>query len=140
MEVIIYAVIAFSALTAGTTGGYFLRLKALRGKGQRMLRDAEAEAEVIKKDKMLQAKEKFLQLKAEHEKYINDKNARIIAADNRLKQRDVAMNQRKEELTKKQKEIETAKKETDAIRANLTLQMKQRTSPNLILVFFPLFG
>jgi ribonuclease Y len=31
-------------------------------------------AEVIKKDKILQAKEKFLQLKAEHEAHINERN------------------------------------------------------------------
>ena len=35
------------------------------------------EAEVIKKDKILQAKEKFLQLKSEHEKYINERNNKL---------------------------------------------------------------
>ena len=45
-----------------------------------IIKEANAEAEVLKKDKILQAKEKFLQLKSEHEKYINEKNQRIQVA------------------------------------------------------------
>ena len=38
------------------------------------MHEAEEKAEVIKKEKILQAKEKFLQLKAEHEKVVNERN------------------------------------------------------------------
>jgi hypothetical protein len=37
--------------------------KALKSRKLKIVREAEAEGEVIKKDKMFQAKEKFLQLK-----------------------------------------------------------------------------
>ena len=55
-----------------------------------MVQEAEAEAEMIRKDKILQAKEKFLQLKAEHEKVINEKNSRLSAIENKLKQKETA--------------------------------------------------
>ena len=52
-------------LTAGFLGGgalsYFLWNKALNSKKTRIIAEAQAEGEVIKKDKILQAKEKFLQ-------------------------------------------------------------------------------
>ncbi|HSM49190.1 MAG TPA: hypothetical protein VK872_15330, partial [Draconibacterium sp.] len=58
---------------AGFLGGgalaYVFWNKALNTKKMRIVSEAQAEGEVIKKDKILQAKEKFLQLKADHEKY-----------------------------------------------------------------------
>jgi ribonuclease Y len=42
----------------------------LKGKRAEIIREAEKEGENIKKDKILQAKERFLQLKEEHEKAV----------------------------------------------------------------------
>jgi ribonuclease Y len=39
-----------------------------------ILKDAENNAEILKKNKLLEAKERFLQLKAEHEQELNAKN------------------------------------------------------------------
>ena len=62
MEIIILAVIALVGLILGAVIT-FLFLKMLnKGKADAIVKEAEAEAEVIKKDKMLQAKERFLQL------------------------------------------------------------------------------
>ena len=70
----------------------------LRKKSTNIIKEAEAEAEVIKKDMILQAKEKFLQLKSEHEKVINEKNHRILDAENKLKQREGSINQKIEDV------------------------------------------
>lgn len=48
----------------------------LKGQKNEIIAKAEIEAEGIKKDK-IHAKEKFLQLKSEHEQYINEKNSRL---------------------------------------------------------------
>jgi len=75
MEIIIYvaiaAVLAFAVgvLVAGTV----LKKQVLK-KSNLLLEEAKEKAEVVKKDKILQAKEKFLQLKSEHEKVINEEN------------------------------------------------------------------
>ncbi|MBO6028476.1 MAG: DUF3552 domain-containing protein [Bacteroidales bacterium] len=63
-----------------------IRKSILRGKRDEILEKAEIEAEKIKNDKILQAKEKFLNLKSEHEEYVNKKNAQIREAESRVTQ------------------------------------------------------
>ena len=46
------------------------RIKKSEQQAKRILKKAHQESDRIKKDKMLQAKERFIELKAEHEKVI----------------------------------------------------------------------
>ncbi len=103
------------ALLIGGTLGYFIFFMLLKQKRETIIKDAESESEVIKKDKILQANEKYFQLKSEHDKLINEKNSKIAVAENRLKQKELALSQKIEE-------IQRTKKEVDAIRENLILQ------------------
>ena len=111
---VIYGIIAFGA---GILISYFLWNYFLKQKSIRIIDDANAEAEVIKKDKILQAKERFLQLKAEHEKVINEKTSRFTQAESRFKQRELAINQRVEEIQRQRNEL-------NAIRDNLNSQIE----------------
>ena len=67
-------VFCLSALVLGIGASYLIWDIALRKKSRKIISEAEAEAEVTRKEKILQAKERFLQLKTEHEKVINEKN------------------------------------------------------------------
>lgn len=107
-----------AALAVGVAISYFLWDSALKGKKKKIIREAESKGEVLKKDKMLQAKEKFLHLKAEHEKYINEKNQKIAVADNKLKQKEQTYAQKLEEYHRN-------RKETEAIRDNLDKQLNR---------------
>jgi ribonuclease Y len=91
--------------------------RALERKRDALLKEAMEKAEVVKKEKILQAKEKFLQLKGEHEKFIHEKNEELAKNENRFKQKENTLNQKIEEFNKKQKEIGT-------IKQNLTQQME----------------
>ncbi|HRZ42698.1 MAG TPA: ribonuclease Y [Bacteroidales bacterium] len=109
------------ALLGGLAGGgistaTFLRKSALK-KSKQILKEAHAEAEVLKKDKILEAREKFLQMKSEHDQYVNEKNLAIQQNEARLKQKEAGLNLRIEELAKKQKEITT-------VRENLNNQLE----------------
>ncbi len=73
-------------------------------KSNNIIKEAHVKAEVIKKEKILQAKEKFLQLKSEHEKHINEKNSVIQRTEHKLKQRENSINQKLDDLQRKQKE------------------------------------
>lgn len=53
-----------------------------------ILKEAKAEAESIKKDKILQAKEKFIELKAEHEKVILGRDKKIGEAEKRVRDKE----------------------------------------------------
>lgn len=89
---------------------YILIRKAiLKGKRDEILEKAEIEAEKIKNDKILQAKEKFLSLKSEHEEYVNGKNAQLREAESRIKQKENTVNQKNAELDRKNKEVENVK-------------------------------
>ncbi|MBN1413832.1 MAG: ribonuclease Y [Bacteroidales bacterium] len=113
IPVILAGVIAF--LAGGALSYYFWNL-ALEKKKKKIIREAEAESEVIKKDKILQAKEKFFQLKSEHEKYINDKNSKIGITESKLRQKESLLSQKWEETQR-------TKNEVDTIRENLNAQL-----------------
>ncbi|HBF87990.1 MAG TPA: ribonuclease Y [Bacteroidales bacterium] len=113
---LISIIVGIIALMGGGVISYFVWNSALDKRKKAIVREAETEAEVIKKDKILQAKEKFLQLKSEHEKAINERNVKIVAAENRIKQKELTVNQKVEEYQRKKNEV-------DAIRTSLTSQM-----------------
>ena len=76
-------------------------------KAKMILKEAESEAEVLKKNKILEAKEKFFQLKTEHEKAIVEKDKNINIAENRIKQKETTLAQKIEQSQRKEKENET---------------------------------
>ncbi|MDP4270708.1 MAG: ribonuclease Y [Bacteroidota bacterium] len=74
-----------------------------------ILEEARKEAEVIKKNKLLEVKEKFINLKADLEKQVTARNAKIQSVESKLKQRETQINQKQDELQKKTSEAETLK-------------------------------
>ena len=53
-----------------------------------ILKEAKQEGEAIKKDKILQAKEKFIELKSEHEKVINSRDKKMAEAEKRTRDKE----------------------------------------------------
>ena len=106
-------VIGVIALFIGSLVTWLIITKALKSRSMKIVREAEAEAEVLKKDRILQAKEKFLQLKSEHEKEVNTRNQRMIAAESKIKQREVEISRRQEEFQRKKKEVDTIRESLD---------------------------
>ena len=84
---------------------------------QKIVSEAQLTAENLKKDRLLEAKEKFLQLKSEHEKEVLQRNQKIADSENRIKQKEQALNQKTENLQKQMQENE-------AIKENLNRQME----------------
>ncbi len=78
-----------------------------KNKASQILKEAESQAEILKKNKMLEAKEKFLQLKAEHEQEINQKNNQAAQRENTLKQKEQSLNQKIENNQRKEQELDT---------------------------------
>ena len=86
----------------------------LKSKYDSILKEAETEAEVIKKNKLLEVKEKFLNKKADLEKEVSIRNQKIQQAENKLKQRELVLNQRQEEIQRKKLEAEAVKENLEA--------------------------
>ena len=82
-----------------------------------ILRKAEEEAEVIKKNKIIEAKEKFIALKLEHENQVRQ-------AEQKLHQQEQRQQQREPQLNQKQGEVQRAQNELNTQRQNLENQQK----------------
>ncbi|MDD2327792.1 MAG: ribonuclease Y [bacterium] len=110
-------VIGVIGLVIGALVAWFLTGKAANSRAQKILSDAEKDAEVIRKKMLLEAREETLAMKAEAEKQANARVTKIQLTENRLKQREMSLNQKQEELNKKSTEIEE-------LRQNLTNQQE----------------
>ncbi|HOV70670.1 MAG TPA: ribonuclease Y [Dysgonamonadaceae bacterium] len=108
-------VIGIVGLLIGAVAAWYITGHMANSRAKKIVSDAEKEAEVIKKNKLLEAKEEVLSMKAEAEKQINSRTSKIQNTENRLKQREMQLNQKQEELNKKSNEL-------DEVRANLENQ------------------
>ena len=106
-------VIGIAGLLIGALVAWYLTGQMANSRAKKILSDAEKDAEVIKKNKLLEAKEETLQMKAEVEKQANSRLAKIQNVENRLKQREMQLNQRHEELNKKNMELDELKVNLD---------------------------
>ena len=111
LTTVILTVVAF--LVGGALSYIFFRY-GLKSKYENIIKEAETEAEVIKKNKLLEVKEKFLNKKADLEKEVAARNQKIQQAENKLKQREMVINQKNEELQRKRNETEAIKENLDA--------------------------
>lgn len=84
---------------------------------QKILSDAQIAAENLKKEKLLEAKERSVQLKAEHDREVLEKTRKIGEAETRIKQREVT-------ITQKEISIDKQIKDNDVIKENLTRQIE----------------
>jgi len=58
-----------------------------------LIREAKIEADILKKDKILQAKEKFIELKSEHEKVIIARDKKIAESEKRVRDKESQVSQ-----------------------------------------------
>ncbi|WP_298302457.1 ribonuclease Y [Hydrotalea sp.] len=123
-QTVIYIIIGLLALIAGVLAGKLLFTKNTKSKleeanfqAQTILKEAELKAENIKKEKLLEAKEKFVQLKSEYDKDVLERNRKLGEAEARIKQKEIAINQKEQALEKQLKENEV-------IKANLNRQIE----------------
>jgi len=99
-------------LIVGVGVGYILfvaaRKKQLEIEKSRVLEEAKMQGENLKKDRILEAKEKYMQLRSEHERETNKRSQEISSAENRIKQKEQSLDDKIRNL--KQREDETVQK------------------------------
>ncbi|MBO7049472.1 MAG: ribonuclease Y [Bacteroidaceae bacterium] len=112
----LYIISGIVGLLVGAVIAYILSNSRLNKKVQQRLEEAENQAEAIKRDKLLEVKEKFLNKKAELEKEVQQRDQKLQQNENRLRQKEMQLNQRHNDLQRKHQEA-------DAVRENLEAQM-----------------
>ena len=112
------------ALLVGIVAGKFIfakntkrRVDEAEQQAQKIVNDAQISAENLKKEKILEAKERFVQMKAEHDKDALERNRKLSENENRTRQKEQTVNQKLEQLEKQVKENE-------AIKDNLSRQIE----------------
>ena len=113
MDVIIAAV---AALIVGALGTFIIIRIISRSRAKSIVDEAKLEAEVIKKNKLLEAKEEEMKIKTEAEKAANARMSKIQSAEAKIKQREMQLGQMQAELQRK-------KSETDTLKSNLENQL-----------------
>ena len=108
---IIYIIIGAAALLVGILLGKLVFAKNTQKKieeaeiqSQKIIAEGQLKAETFKKEKELEAKERFVQLKAEHDKEVMQRNQKINEGENRIRQKEQSLNSKEGNLEKHQEE------------------------------------
>ena len=114
MDILIYVAIAVVALIIGGAVTLFVTKKMAHSTAKNLIEEARLEADVLKKNKLLEAKEEEMKMKAEVEKNANARMSKIQSAEAKAKQREMQLNQLQSEVQKKKNENEATAKNLDA--------------------------
>ena len=116
MEQLLPIIIGAAALILGIVLGKVIFSKNTKKlleeadkKVQKIIDDGKIQAETLKKEKLLEAKERFVQLKSEHDKEVFQRNHKLSESENRVKQKEQSINQKEQNIDKLIKENESIK-------------------------------
>jgi ribonuclease Y len=109
-------IVALITAVVATPCGVYIGRKFLAGKllkeednlkkrSQQLLEEAKEKAEILKKDKLLEARERFLQMKSAHENEVNNKNKMINQSMSKLKEREIEIRRMSEDNQRKESEF-----------------------------------
>jgi ribonuclease Y len=123
-ELVIYILCLVAGLVIGIVVGRFLLISMFqkherdaKERASFILKEAEMKGENIKKDRILEAKEKFLKLKEEFEEESNKKKNLILQNEQKIKQL--------QQQAQKQLEVNQRREaELDSLRENLSAQLE----------------
>ena len=114
--IILYIIIGAAALILGIILGKLVFAKNTQKQvadaeqqAQKIIADGQLQAENLKKEKLLEAKEKFVQLKADHERDVLQRNQKLVESEGRIKQKEQSLNQKDQNLEKQIKDNEVIK-------------------------------
>ncbi|WDF46318.1 ribonuclease Y [Chryseobacterium sp. KACC 21268] len=110
-------IIGVVALIVGAVAGLFFGKSSLNTKAQYVVEDAKktaeniiekanVQAEAVKKEKHLQAKEKFLELKSQHDADIQSRERKMQEAEKRTKDKENKLNDELSKAGKLEKDLE----------------------------------
>ena len=117
MDIIFYMIVGGMGIIAGVIVGIFYSRKSTDSKANLIIKDAKqnaeniiqnanVRAESIKKERIVQAKEKFLELKTEHDANIQSRERKMQEIEKRAKDKENKLNEELNKVSKLEKELE----------------------------------
>lgn len=111
-------VFILAGLIVGLALGYVvfvaMRKTQLEKDKQSVIEEAKMQGENLKKDRILEAKEKYMQLRSEYEKETNRRNSELVNSENRIKQKEQSLDDKIRASKTKEDEAVKAKERLDA--------------------------
>jgi ribonuclease Y len=105
-------VFALAGAILGLVVGYIVfvtaRKNLLETEKTKVLEEAKSQGENLKKDRILEAKEKYMQLRSEYEQETNKRNQELSNAENRIRQKEQSLDDKMKNL--RLREDETTQK------------------------------
>ncbi len=121
MEIVtIIAITAISAVAAAAIAYYSAKQRA-----KSIIEKAEAESEMIKERKNLQAKERFMKLKSDHDRAVNERNQAVQQVEQRAKQAEQRAKQIEQNMQNQQRDLENKIKDSDRLTEKVKAQIEQ---------------
>ncbi len=120
MDILLIVGVGVGGLILGLLVGRFLLQQLFnkleetaKAKAELIVKEAETAAENTKQNKMLEAKARFQELKSQHDKEENERNARLRQAEDRSKQKEQQLNQRQEQSKKEADRLELLQRQAE---------------------------
>jgi len=115
-QTILFVIIGGASLLGGILVGKIVfarntkkQVEEAEAQAANILKETELRAETIKKEKQLEAKERFVQLKSEYDRDLLEKNKKMGEAENRIKQKELTINQKEASIDKQVKDNDVIK-------------------------------
>ncbi len=116
-------------LLIGIIGGgavaFVVQNTLLKSKKVTILKLAETEGESMKKEKILQAKERFLKLKEEHEEAMKARERKLQSSEDRTRNQEKSLSQKIEESSRKEKAAEQELKELELKKTAMDVRQQE---------------
>jgi ribonuclease Y len=113
----LYVLVILASLVAGIISGYIFKnilsekkIKSSESLAARIVEESKKEAETIKKESILQAKENLLKIKADFDKETKDRRSDLDVLEKRIRSKEENLDKRLDALTQKESSIEEREK------------------------------
>ncbi|MDE5646762.1 MAG: ribonuclease Y, partial [Muribaculaceae bacterium] len=112
-------------LAAGVGVTLTVQQKLGKSRARTLIEEAEREAEVLKKNKLLEAREQELKIKNEAEKTAQQRMSKVQSAEARIKQRELQLNQQQSENQRAKNDIDNQKNALETRSAQLDAKAEE---------------
>ena len=119
MNVIILIMIAVVAAAIAVVATLIIQRNMASTRAKAIMEEARLEADVLKKNKLLEAREEGIKITSEAERQAQSRLGKVQSAEGKIKQREMQLNQQQSETAKARNEIEQNRRKLDDLAARL---------------------
>lgn len=119
MYLIITAIIVVVAVVVAVGITLMVQRNMAHTRAKTIVEEARLEGEMLKKNKLLEAKEESIKITGEAERQAQSRMGKVQSAEGKLKQREMQLNQQQSETAKARNEVEQSRRKLDELSARL---------------------